>query len=323
MNIKVNAKHETVAAVKPNIRLRSNATWKKMARNYELYLFLLPTLAYFVIFHYIPIYGVQIAFKNFIAVKGILGSPWTGFDHFERFFASNQFWTVLSNTLGLSLYELLVSFPAPILLALMLNQIGNGKFRKLVQTVTYAPHFISTVVIAGMLYLFLSPSTGLINKMVEVFGGSPIFFMAEPEWFKTIFVFSGIWQNVGWATIIYLAALSAISPELHEAAVMDGANKVQRIRHVDLPGIMPTIVILLILNIGHLMTVGFEKVYLMQNVLNIDASEVIQTYVYKAGLLNGQFSYSAAIGLFNSVINFILLITVNEAAKRMKQSSLW
>ncbi len=294
-----------------------------MARNYELYLFLLPTLAYFVIFHYIPIYGVQIAFKNFIAVKGILGSPWTGFDHFERFFASNQFWTVLSNTLGLSLYELLVSFPAPILLALMLNQIGNGKFRKLVQTVTYAPHFISTVVIAGMLYLFLSPSTGLINKAVEVFGGSPIFFMAEPEWFKTIFVFSGIWQNVGWATIIYLAALSAISPELHEAAVMDGANKVQRIRHVDLPGIMPTIVILLILNIGHLMTVGFEKVYLMQNVLNIDASEVIQTYVYKAGLLNGQFSYSAAIGLFNSVINFILLITVNEAAKRMKQSSLW
>ncbi|MFK7693279.1 ABC transporter permease [Paenibacillus sp. HJGM_3] len=294
-----------------------------MARNYELYLFLLPTLAYFIVFHYIPIYGVQIAFKNFIAVKGILGSPWTGFDHFERFFASNQFWTVLRNTVGLSVYELLVSFPAPILLALMLNQVGNGKFRKLVQTVTYAPHFISTVVIVGMLYLFLSPRSGLVNHVIEAFGGTPIFFMAEAEWFKTIFVFSGIWQNVGWATIIYLAALSSISPDLHEAAVMDGANKLQRIRHVDLPGIMPTIVILLILNIGHLMTVGFEKVYLMQNVLNIDSAEIIQTYVYKAGLLNGQFSYSAAIGLFNSVINFILLVSVNQAAKQMKQSSLW
>lgn len=294
-----------------------------MARNYELYLFLLPTLAYFIVFHYIPIYGVQIAFKNFIAVKGILGSPWTGFDHFERFFASNQFWTVLRNTVGLSVYELLVSFPAPILLALMLNQVGNGKFRKLVQTVTYAPHFISTVVIVGMLYLFLSPRSGLVNQVIEAFGGTPIFFMAEAEWFKTIFVFSGIWQNVGWATIIYLAALSSISPDLHEAALMDGANKLQRIRHVDLPGIMPTIVILLILNIGHLMTVGFEKVYLMQNVLNIDSAEIIQTYVYKAGLLNGQFSYSAAIGLFNSIINFILLVSVNQAAKHMKQSSLW
>nr|WP_245954535.1 ABC transporter permease subunit [Paenibacillus flagellatus] len=294
-----------------------------MLRSYELYLFLLPTLVYFAVFHYVPIYGVQIAFKNFVAVKGIAGSAWVGFDHFERFFHSDRFWTVIRNTLGISLYELLVAFPAPIVLALLVNQVGNGRFRRFVQTITYAPHFISTVVIVGMLYLFLSPRSGLVNQAIVAFGGEPVFFMASTGWFKTIFVFSGVWQNVGWATIIYLAALSSISPDLHEAAVMDGATKLQRVRHIDLPGIMPTIVILLILNMGHLLSVGFEKVYLMQNQLNIDSSEIIQTYVYKAGLLNGQFSYSAAIGLFNSVVNFALLVAVNQAARRMKQQSLW
>nr|WP_248930898.1 ABC transporter permease subunit [Paenibacillus hamazuiensis] len=292
-------------------------------QNYELYLFLIPTLAYFILFHYVPMYGVQIAFKNFIAVKGISGSPWVGFDHFERFFASYQFMTVLRNTLGISLYELLVAFPAPIALALLLNQVTSERFKKFVQTVTYAPHFISVVVVVGMLYLFLSPKHGLVNIALQGLGMEPIYFMAKAEWFKTIFVFSGIWQNLGWATIIYLAALSGVNPDLHEAAVVDGATKVQRIRHIDLPSIMPTIMILLILNVGHMMSVGFEKVYLMQNQLNVDSSEVIQTYVYKSGLLNAQFSYSAAIGLFNSVVNFILLITVNQLAKKMKQASLW
>jgi putative aldouronate transport system permease protein len=298
-------------------------TLLKIRHNYELYLLLLPTIAYFAIFHYFPIYGVQIAFKNFIAVKGITGSPWAGFDHFSRFFASFQFWTVLRNTLGISLYELLVAFPAPILLALLLNQVPSARFKKLVQTVTYAPHFISTVVVVGMIYLFLSPQNGLVNKALVLFGQEPFFFMASPGWFKTIFVFSGIWQNIGWATIIYLAALSAVNPELHEAAVVDGATKLQRIRHVDVPAMMPTIFILLILNIGHFLNVGFEKAYLMQNSLNIDSSEIIQTYVYKAGLLGAQFSYSAAIGLFNAVLNFILLVSVNYAARRMKQTSLW
>ncbi|WP_420852115.1 ABC transporter permease [Paenibacillus hamazuiensis] len=308
---------------------RQKTAWRKRSamvriwQNYELYLFLIPTLAYFILFHYVPMYGVQIAFKNFIAVKGISGSPWVGFDHFERFFASYQFMTVLRNTLGISLYELLVAFPAPIALALLLNQVTSERFKKFVQTVTYAPHFISVVVVVGMLYLFLSPKHGLVNIALQGLGMEPIYFMAKAEWFKTIFVFSGIWQNLGWATIIYLAALSGVNPDLHEAAVVDGATKVQRIRHIDLPSIMPTIMILLILNVGHMMSVGFEKVYLMQNQLNVDSSEVIQTYVYKSGLLNAQFSYSAAIGLFNSVVNFILLITVNQLAKKMKQASLW
>ncbi|UUZ85259.1 ABC transporter permease subunit [Paenibacillus sp. P26] len=295
----------------------------KILQNYELYLFLLPTILYFLVFHYIPMYGVQIAFKNFIAVKGFTGSPWVGFEHFERFFESYQFVTVLRNTLGISLYELAVAFPAPILLALLLNQVTSERFKKIVQTVTYAPHFISVVVVVGMLYLFLSPKHGLVNQILPALGVQPVFFMASPDWFKTIFVFSGIWQNLGWSAIIYLAALSGVNPDLHEAAVVDGATKLQRIRHIDLPAILPTIVILLILNVGSLMSVGFEKVYLMQNQLNIDASEIIQTYVYKAGLLNAQFSYSAAIGLFNSVVNFILLVAVNQMARRTKQASLW
>ncbi|WP_372516754.1 ABC transporter permease [Paenibacillus silviterrae] len=313
--------HRPIHSVQAGIRFKKSLF--KVLRNYELYLLLFPTLLYFIIFHYIPIYGVQIAFKKFIASKGISGSPWVGFEHFERFFRSDQFLIVLKNTLGISLYELLVSFPVPIVLALMLNQLASEKFKKFVQTVTYAPHFISVVVVVGMLKLFLSPSTGLVNQIIALFGGESIFFLASVDWFKTLFIFSGVWQNAGWATIIYLAALAGVNPDLHEAAVMDGANKLQRVRHIDLPSIMPTIIILLILNIGHFMSVGYEKVYLMQNPLNLNASEVIQTYVYKTGLLNAQFSYSAAIGLFNSVVNFILLITVNQIAKRMKQTSLW
>ncbi|WP_407873150.1 ABC transporter permease [Paenibacillus sp. P36] len=297
--------------------------WKRMRRTYELYLFLLPTLAYFLIFHYGPMYGLQIAFKNFIAVKGIWGSPWVGLDHFQRFFNSSQFILVLKNTVLLNLFELSITFPLPILLALLLNQIKNVRFKKWVQTVTYAPHFISAVVIVGMLFIFLSPRTGLVNQFIQFLGGEPIYFIARPEWFKTIYVFSGLWQNAGWSMIIYLAALTSVSPDLHEAAIMDGANKYQRMWHIDVPSIMPTVMIMLILNLGNFMTVGFEKVYLMQNALNVDASEVIQTYVYKSGLLSAQYSYSAAVGLFNAGINFILLISVNTLAKRLKQTSLW
>lgn len=315
---------------KHTMQLQSNVVYdlrkkkfKKVLQNYELYLLLLPTIVYFIVFHYFPIYGLQIAFKDFFAAKGITGSEWVGFEHFERFFSSDQFWVLLKNTLGLSLYELLVAFPIPIILALMINQIGNNRFKKFVQTITYAPHFISIVVIVGMLKLFLSPQTGLVNQAIEFFGGDPVFFMAESSWFKSIYVFSGVWQNAGWSTIIYLAALSGVSPDLHEAAVMDGASKIKRIWHIDIPSIMPTIMILLILQIGHFMGSGYEKIYLMQNPLNLDSSEVIQTYVYKMGILKGQFSYSTAIGLFNSVVNFILLIAVNSFSKRMKQNSLW
>ncbi|CAM4347202.1 ABC transporter permease subunit [Paenibacillus alkaliterrae] len=297
--------------------------WKRIRKHYQLYLFLFPTILFFLVFHYIPMYGVTIAFKNFIASKGIIGSPWVGFDHFERFFSSYKFSIVMWNTLIINLYELLIAFPIPIILALLLNQVNNARFKKLVQTVTYAPHFISVVVIVGMLYLFLSPRNGLLNQLFAWFGGEPVFFMASAEWFKTIFVFSGVWQNAGWSMIIYLAALTAVSLDLHEAAIVDGASKFQRIWHIDLPSILPTIMILLILNIGSFMAVGFEKIYLMQNPLNIGSSEVIQTYVYQTGLLSAQYSYSAAVGLFNSVINFVLLVGFNQLAKSMKQASLW
>nr|WP_192894683.1 ABC transporter permease subunit [Paenibacillus contaminans] len=296
---------------------------KRIVRNYDLYLLFLPTLAYFIIFHYAPMYGLQIAFKNFNPVKGFSGSPWVGFDNFERFFESYQLTTIIKNTLGISIYELLVSFPAPIILALMINQLTSERFKRFVQTVTYAPHFISTVVVVGIVYLLLSPKTGAVNSFLGLFGVEPIFFMGSPEWFKTVFVFSGVWQSVGWGTIIYLAALTAVNPDLHEAATVDGATKLQRVIHIDIPSIMPTVIIMLIMNMGHMMSVGFEKVYLMQNQLNVDSSETIQTYVYKAGLVQAQYSYASAIGLFNTVINFILLISVNKIAKSLKQTSLW
>jgi putative aldouronate transport system permease protein len=293
--------------------------WK---RHYELYLLLLPTLLYFAIFEYGPMYGLQIAFKNFTPFKGINGSSWVGLAHFQRFFDNYKFWEVLGNTLKISLYELIL-FPIPVILALLINQLTSQRFKKVVQTVTYAPHFISTVVIVGMLYLFLSPRNGIVNQLLVAVGMDSFFFMAKPDWFASIFVWSGVWQNAGWGTIIYLAALTSINPELHESAVVDGATKIKRIIHIDLPGIMPTVIVLLILSVGSFMSVGFEKVYLMQNPLNVSSAEVIQTYVYKSGLIGAQYSYSAAIGMFNSVINCLLLLIINFIAKRAGQSSLW
>ncbi|GBF10727.1 sugar ABC transporter permease [Tepidibacillus sp. HK-1] len=295
---------------------------KKVLNNYQLYLFILPALIYFIVFHYIPMYGVLIAFKDFVATKGIMGSPWVGFKHFERFFDSYQFWSLIKNTLGLSVTQLIVGFPLPIFLALMLNQIRSEKYKRFVQTVVYAPHFISVVVLAGMIYVFFS-SNGLINNIVIMFGGDPISFMAKPEWFKPLYIASGVWQETGWAAIIYLAALAGVSPELHEAAVMDGANKWQRILHVDIPAIMPTAVILLILSVGNIMNIGFEKAYLLQTPMNQPAAEIIPTYVYKMGLQQAQYSFAAAVGLFNAVINLILLVAVNKFAKKLSGQGLW
>ncbi|WP_425320442.1 ABC transporter permease [Paenibacillus campinasensis] len=292
-------------------------------RNWQLYVLFAPVLLYFIVFHYVPMYGVQIAFRDFIATKGILDSPWVGLKHFERFFDSYYFWRILRNTLGIGLYELAVGFPIPIILALMINEVRNSKFRRMVQTVTYAPHFLSTVVMVGMIMMFLSPVSGLVNQVIAAFGGEPISFMTEPSWFKSIYVWSGVWQGMGWSSIIYLAALAGIDPQLHEAAKVDGASWLRRIWHINLPGIMPTIVILLILNIGSILGVGFEKVFLMQNSLNMEASDVISTNVYRSGILGAQYSYSAAVGLFNSVVNFILLISVNRIARKVSSSSLW
>ncbi|WP_312098382.1 ABC transporter permease subunit [Niallia sp.] len=295
----------------------------KVRKNWDLYLLITPIIAYFIIFKYIPMYGVQIAFKEFIAVEGILNSPWVGLEHFERFFQSFYFERLLSNTLLIGLYELAIGFPIPIILALLINEVKNKYFKPFIQTITYAPHFLSIVVVVGILYLFLSPQTGIVNQVIVFFGGEPIYFMAEPGWFKTIFVFSGVWQNMGWSSIIYLAALSAIDPQLHEAAKIDGASRLQRIWHINLPGIKPTIIIMLILQCGSILGVGFEKVFLMQNSLNMSASDVISTHVYRTGIIGADYSYSAAIGLFESVVNLVILLVVNYTAKKVNKVSLW
>jgi putative aldouronate transport system permease protein len=268
-------------------------------------------------------YGVQIAFKNYMATKGIWNSPWIGLDHFKRFFDSYYFWDLIWNTLGLSLYQLVVGFPIPILLALMLNEVAGKKFKKTVQTVTYAPHFISVVVLVGMVVMFLSPQTGIVNRLITLFGGEPIYFMGDASMFKSIYVFSGVWQHMGWGSIIYMAALANVDPHLHEAAVMDGATRMQRIRHINLPAIIPTAIILFILDIGTIMNVGFEKVFLMQNDLNRVGSDVISTFVYRSGILGAEYGFSTAVGLFNSIINFALLVAVNAIARKTSETSLW
>jgi putative aldouronate transport system permease protein len=297
-------------------------TLKKMMKIWQLYIFILPALGYFITFHYYPLYGAQIAFKDFIATMGIWGSSWVGFDHFERFFNSFYFWTLIKNTLLINLYQLAL-FPVPVIVALSINELKNGFFKKTVQNITYAPHFISVVVMSGMIISFLNRQTGIVNVMIKALGFEPISFMTSAGWFKTVFVLSGEWQNLGWGAIIYLAALAGVSPDLHEAATMDGATRLQRLWHINLPWIMPTIVILFILNMGNFMSVGFEKVYLLQNPINLDSSEVIQTYVYKSGLLQAQYSFSAAVGLFNSVINLMLLVMVNYVARKTSETSLW
>lgn len=296
---------------------------KKILQNWQLYIFILPALLYFIIFHYVPMYGVQIAFKDFIPSKGIWGSDWVGLEHFKHFFDSYYFWDLIKNTLGLSVYELAIGFPLPIILALALNEAKDGLYKRTVQTVTYAPHFISVVVMAGMIIAFLSPATGIVNHGLELLGFDPIPFMSDPKWFKTVYVFSGVWQSTGWGTIIYLAALSGVDPQHHEAAIVDGATRFQRIWHINIPALVPTMIILLIMNLGNIMAMGFEKILLLQNPLNLESSNVIATFVYQAGLLDAQYSFAAAVGLFNAVINAILLITVNQIAKKTSETSLW
>ncbi|MCM3111924.1 ABC transporter permease [Lederbergia lenta] len=304
-------------------KLQAKKRNKKILQNWQLYLFILPALLYFVVFHYVPMYGVQIAFKDFVPSLGIWGSEWVGFEHFIRFFDSYYFWDLIKNTLQISVYELAVGFPLPIILALALNEAKDGSYKRTVQTVTYAPHFISVVVMAGMIIAFLSPTTGLLNHFIQWLGFEPIPFMSDPKWFKTVYVFSGVWQSTGWGTIIYLAALSGVDPQHHEAAIVEGASRLQRIWYINIPAIVPTMIILLIMNVGNLLAMGFEKILLLQNPLNLESSNVIATFVYQAGLLDAQYSFASAVGLFNSVINAILLITVNQIAKKRSETSLW
>lgn len=318
----MSAMHEELT-LKVNPSNKKNRQWVLIKRNYELYLFLLPVVILYLVFRYYPMYGVQIAFKDFSASQGIWGSEWVGFEHFREFFDSYNFWTIIENTLTLSMLSLVFGFPIPIIVALMLNQVFARRFKKFVQTVIYAPHFISTVVLVGMLHVFLSPNSGLVNHIIGAFGGEPILFMADEGWFRPLYILSGIWQETGFSTIIYLAALAGVSPELHEAAIMDGASKWKRVLHVDIPGIMPTIIILLVLACGNLMSIGFEKAFLMQSDLNYATSNILPTYVYEMGIQRAQYSFSAAVGLFNSVLNVILLVCVNRIAKRLSETSLW
>jgi len=290
---------------------------------YEFYIMLAIPMIWYVVFKYVPMYGIQIAFKDFSASRGIMASPWAGLKHFERFFESSYFWELLLNTVSLSLYSLLIGFPIPILLALLIYEIQSKWMKKWVQNVTYIPHFLSLVVIVGMLNVFLDEKTGKVNQLLALVGVDPIAFMRKAEWFQTVFVSSDVWQHMGWGSIIYLAALSGIDPTQYEAAKMDGATRLQRVLHISLPGLLPTIVIMFILQVGHLMDIGFEKVLLMQNPVNASKGEILATFVYKNGIQQGQFSYTAAAGLFNSMIDFILLIIVNTWARKKTESSLW
>lgn len=296
---------------------------RSFRRYWQLYLIMIPTLAYFIIFKYVPMANAVIAFKDYKLVLGIWGSEWVGFKYFTMFFNNPMFWTLIKNTLTLSLYALVVGFPIPIILAIFLNEIKGGFFKRAVQLITYAPYFISTVIIVSMLMMLFSPRLGVVNQFLSVLGEKPLNFLGIPSFFPSIYVWSGVWQNSGYSAIVFLAALAGVDPELYEAAKIDGASRIQRIFNIDLPGIMPVVVILLILNVGSLLAVGFEKIYLLQNPLNLSTSEVIPTYVYKIGLLNANYSFATAVGLFNSVVNMILLVMVNFIARRTSETSLW
>lgn len=297
---------------------------KGIRKNWQLYLLVLPAMVLLFCFTYIPMYGIQIAFKDFVPKLGIAGSPWVGFEHFRTFFNSFQVKSLFTNTITLSLYSLIAGFPFPILLALMTNQIKVKRFKQTLQVVTYLPHFISTVVMVGILLILFSPSSGLYGTLARMFGVStPPNIMGQAAAFQSIYVWSDIWQHAGWDSIIYIAALAAVDPSLYEAATVDGAGKWQKIKYIDIPFLIPTAIILLIMRAGNIMNVGFEKVYLMQNPLNTTVSEIIATYVYKIGIISNQYSLSAAVGLFNNVINFILLLLVNQISKKMGDTSLF
>ncbi len=302
--------------------IRRARVGKLMARQWQLYALLLLPIAYLIIFHYIPLSGIVLAFKKYYVKEGIWGSPWIGFRYFEQFFRSPLFFVLLRNTVVLSLYAFLAGFPFPIALALMLNEIRALRFKKFVQTITFAPYFISVVVMMGMV-IQLFAYHGLINGFLKYLDIEPVNYLAVPSMFRHLYVWSGIWQATGYSAIIYIAALAAVDPNLYEAALIDGATRFQKIRHIDIPSIMPVIIILLILNSGTILSVGFEKAFLLQNPVNNSVSEVISTYVYKVGLVDAQYAFGTAVNLFNSVITILMIVMVNVIARRISETSLW
>lgn len=289
----------------------------------EPFLFVIPGIVILIVFQYIPMVGLQIAFRDFIAPLGFFRSPWVGLRHFRRFVSSPLFSRVMLNTIRVTFFTLVISFPWPIIFALGLNELNSARLKKIYQTITWAPHFVSIVVVVSMIFLFTSPTVGLFNFVLRRFGLEPVQFMAEPKWFLPLYIGSGIWQHLGWGSVIYLATLSTISPELHEAARIDGATRLQRVVRINLPHLIPIIVIQLILQSGQMLNVGFEKVFLMQTALNQNASEVLSTYTYRAGILGGQFSFATSVGLLRSTISLALILTVNRIARSVGETSLW
>lgn len=295
---------------------------KQIKHSKYLYLIFLFPLLYYVVFHYAPMYGVIVSFKDYNIVKGIWGSPWAGLKHFEKFVKDPYFWKVVRNTFLMSFYNILWGFPVPILLAIMLNEVKHAKFKRVIQSISYLPHFISTVVLCGMLVNLLS-TDGLLNQIVRSLGGKSVQFLMYPQYFRTIYVSSSIWQSAGWTSIIYLAALTGIDPEILDAATIDGANRLQRIKHVTIPAITPTISTMLIMNLGRMMNLGYEKVLLLYNGSTYETADIISTYVYRRGILGNSFSYATAVGLFQSVIGIVLLVMANKVSRKLSETSLW
>jgi len=301
-------------------RIIQSRYWKEY---WQIYVLMIPAIIAVAVFCYYPMYGAQIAFRDFKFKLGIWGSEWVGLKYFIRWVEAVNFWTLMRNTFLISFYSLIAGFPAPILLAFMLNELRNRSLKRSVQMLTYIPHFMSTVCVVGIIMMFLRPDYGILNLMINALGGESVNFIADPAYFRTIYVISGIWQEVGWGTIIYLAALSSVDTQIIEASIIDGANRLQKIIYIDFPSILPTIIILLILRCGSLLSVGYEKIYLLQNNLNMDTADVISTYVYRIGILDAQYSYTTAIGLFNSLINVFLLTMVNSLVKRFNGTTIW
>ena len=296
---------------------------KRLIKNRYLYLMIAPVIVWYILFCYAPMFGLVIAFKEYDVFQGIGASQWVGLEHFERFFTSIYAVRLIRNTFLISFYGLVFGFPAPIILALLFNELKAGKFKKLTQTISYLPHFISTVIIVGMFTTFLQPETGLINNIIARFGGKRIYFLAEPRYFRSLYIIMDIWRSVGWGSIIYLAALSNVEMELYEACIIDGGGYWRQLWHITLPGIAPTVVIMLILRIGQLMTVGYESIILMYSPSTYITGDVISTYVYRVGLQDANYSFSSAVGMFNSVISLILLVFANTISKRFGETSLW
>lgn len=314
---------ESREALRERVGKRAVRLGDHFKREWQIYVLLLPTIIWFGLFLYKPMYGLQIAFKDYSIFRGIDGSPWIGFEHFQTLFGNDQFLRAIKNTVIISFFTLLFGFPAPIILALMFNEILNQTYKRTAQTIVYLPHFISTVIIAGIVMTAFSPSAGIVNTVLEWFGMDPVYFLTKPEWFRPIFVGSGIWQEAGFQSIVYLAAIAGVNPSLYESAVVDGASRWQMMWKVTLPSILPTIIIMLIIRIGNLLEVGFELIILLYQPATYETADVINTFIYRQGLQQGQYDLAAAAGLFNAVVAFVLVMTANTISKRVSRTSLW